>query len=142
MSQPQNRTRSASSLSLDATQRFWRSIAEADGTDEPHAPVEARVRFNRRDFMKFMGASLALGSTAGCSHPPLEKIVPYVHGPAQQVYGKPVFYASVIPHHGYGLGALVETNMGRPTKIEGNPLHPASMGATDVFRQAAVLQLW
>ena len=128
--------------SFDARERFWRSIAEAEGRIEAPAGSRSILNFNRRDFMKVMGASLALAGTAGCSHPPLEKIVPYVHGPGQQTYGKPVFYASVLPHDGYGLGVLVETNMGRPTKVEGNPLHPASLGATDVFRQAAVLQLW
>src|SRR6185312_14480091 len=63
-------------------------------------------------------------------------------GPQQQTYGKPIFYASAIARDGYGAGVLVECNMGRPTKIEGNPLHPASLGATDVFSQAAVLELW
>ncbi|HVO86910.1 MAG TPA: 4Fe-4S dicluster domain-containing protein, partial [Casimicrobiaceae bacterium] len=61
---------------------------------------------------------------------------------AQQTYGTPLFYASTLPRDGYGMGVLVECNMGRPTKIEGNPSHPASLGATDVFAQAAVLDLW
>jgi molybdopterin-containing oxidoreductase family iron-sulfur binding subunit len=102
----------------------------------------APLAYGRRDFMKLMGASLALAGTAGCSRTPLEAIVPYRDGPAQQTYGKPVFYASVLPRDGYGVGVLVETNMGRPTKIEGNPEHPASRGATDVFLQASVLELW
>ncbi len=125
-----------------AHERFWRSIAEAEGSVECAPLAQRLLAFNRRDFMKLMGASLALAGTAGCSHGPPETIVPYVRGPAQQTYGKPVFYASVLPHDGYGLGVLVETNMGRPTKIEGNPQHPASLGATDVFRQASVLELW
>ncbi len=125
--------------------RFWRSIAEAEGRVEPRGDWQVDAGggpFSRRAFMKVMGASLALAGTAGCSPSPLESIVPYRQGPAQQTYGKPVFYASTLPHDGYGLGVLVETNMGRPTKIEGNPQHPASLGATDVFRQAAVLSLW
>ncbi|HXU67267.1 MAG TPA: Fe-S-cluster-containing hydrogenase [Casimicrobiaceae bacterium] len=127
-----------------ARARFWRSIAEAEGRPEP--PLAPMPRFgagyNRRDFMKLMGASLALAGTAGCSHGPLDKLVPYRNGPAEQTYGKPVFYASVLPRDGCGVGVLVETNMGRPTKIEGNPQHPASLGATDVFLQASVLELW
>src|SRR4029078_4416986 len=79
---------------------------------------------------------------SGCARVPLEKIVPYRAGPAEQTYGKPVFYASVLPRDGYGVGVLVETNMGRPEKIEGNPSHPASLGATGVIEQAAVLELW
>ncbi len=127
--------------SESARERFWRSIAEAEGHSGASDAPQALLNFNRRDFLRVMGASLALAG-AGCSRAPLEKIVPYVHGPEQQTYGKPVYYASVLPHDGYGIGVLVETNMGRPTKIEGNPLHPASLGATDVFRQAAVLELW
>src|SRR5689334_20362997 len=123
-----------------ARDRFWRSIAEARGDDVPAATQVALSR-GRRDFMKLMGASLALAGS-GCARPPPERIVPYRDGPAQQTYGKPMFYATVLPHHGYGLGVLVETQMGRPTKIEGNPVHPSSLGATDVFRQAAVLELW
>ncbi len=124
-----------------ARTRFWRSLAEAEGR-ERHAEVALPPGLSRRDFMKVMGASLALAGTAGCSDRPLEKIVPYVNGPEQQTYGEPLYYASVLPHDGYGIGVLVETHMGRPTKIEGNLLHPASLGATDVFRQAAVLELW
>jgi molybdopterin-containing oxidoreductase family iron-sulfur binding subunit len=132
-----------SSNSAFAHERFWRSVAEARGVDDAtNASTSHWVSLRgRRDFMKLMGASLALAG-AGCSRAPLEKIVPYREGPAQQTYGKPVFYASTLARDGYGLGVLVETNMGRPTKIEGNPEHPASLGATDVFAQAAVLDLW
>ena len=100
------------------------------------------MTLSRRDFMKLMAASLALAGTAGCSREPLEDIVPYRAGPAETHYGKPVFYASTMTRDGYGHGVLVECNMGRPTKIEGNPAHPGSLGATDVFAQADVLQLW
>ena len=126
-----------------ARARFWRSIAQAEGRVDPaHAASPAFPGHDRRDFMKLMAASLALGGIGGCSRAPLEKIVPYRDGPAQQTYGKPVYYASALPRHGYGVGVLVETNMGRPTKIEGNPAHPASLGATGAFEQADVLGLW
>ncbi len=128
-----------------AHERFWRSIAETQTREEHDAQVPGPTigaLYNRRDFMKVMGASLALAGAGGCSRAPLEKIVPYRDGPAQQTYGKPVYYASSLARDGYGLGVLVATHMGRPTKIEGNPLHPASRGATDVFAQAAVLELW
>src|SRR5512142_2669591 len=132
-------------LGARAYRRFWRSLEEADGVqprDGARHDVLAPLAFGRRDFMKLMGASLALAGTTGCSRTPLERIVPYRDGPAQQTYGKPVFYASTLPRDGYGVGVLVETNMGRPTKIEGNPDHPASRGATDVFLQASILELW
>ena len=92
--------------------------------------------------MGLMGASLALGGATGCSRPPLETIVPYRDGPAQGEYGKPVFYATALACDTASIGVLVECNMGRPTKIEGNPLHPGSRGATDVPTQAAILDVW
>src|SRR3954471_9847225 len=95
----------------------------------------------RRRVLKLMAASAAL-ATGACSGPPDETIVPYARAPEQQVPGNPLFYATSVSLSGYAMGVLVETNDGRPTKVEGNPLHPASLGATDVFAQAAVLQLW
>lgn len=68
--------------------------------------------------------------------------MPYVQMPEKMVPGKPVFYATAFVRRGLAQGVLVESNMGRPTKVEGNPLHPSSLGATNVFAQASVLQLW
>jgi Fe-S-cluster-containing dehydrogenase component len=98
-------------------------------------------KVSRRHFIKLMAASTALAG-AGCSGPPQEVIVPYVHMPEKVVPGKPLFYATAFVRRGYAEGVLVESNMGRPTKVEGNPHHPASLGATGVFAQASVLQLW
>ena len=133
-------TDATDALAARAQQRFWRSLAEAEGVPEAKLPrpIDSHFAPNRRDFMKLMGASIALAGVSGCAHGTLEKIVPYRAGPAEQTYGKPVFYASVLPRDGYGVGLLVETNMGRPTKIEGNPSHPASLGATDAITQAGV----
>ena len=96
---------------------------------------------DRRAFLKTMAASAALAG-AGCSGPPQEKILPYVQMPEMLVPGRPLFYASSFMRRGLAHGVLVESNMGRPTKVEGNPQHPASLGATDVFAQASILQLW
>ncbi|MBE3075824.1 MAG: molybdopterin oxidoreductase, partial [Actinobacteria bacterium] len=96
----------------------------------------------RRQFLKLMSASLALAGVGACTKQPVEQIVPYVRQPEDLVHGRPLFFASAIPFSGYAQPVLVESHMGRPTKIEGNPEHPASLGATDVFAQAAILGLY
>src|SRR5690606_361038 len=79
---------------------------------------------------------------SGCGQPPPEKIRPYVNMPEGMAPGDPVFYASTLLRQGCGVGVLVETESGRPIKIEGNPAHPASLGAADAQSQAAILTLW
>ncbi|MGI8469295.1 MAG: 4Fe-4S dicluster domain-containing protein [Pyrinomonadaceae bacterium] len=104
---------------------------------------EPETTINRREFLRLMGASLALAGLAGCNaRPPVEQIVPYVRQPEEIVLGEPLFYATAATLGGYALGILAESHEGRPTKIEGNPLHPASLGATDIFAQASVLSLY
>ena len=102
----------------------------------PVDPVE------RRTFLKLMGASLALGGFTACTRQPLESIVPYVRQPEDLVLGVPLYFATAMPFAGAATGLLVESHEGRPTKIEGNPTHPASLGAADVFAQAAILSLY
>ncbi|MDQ6912831.1 MAG: 4Fe-4S dicluster domain-containing protein [Verrucomicrobiota bacterium] len=97
---------------------------------------------SRRRFLKLMGASIALAGVAGCTRQPAERIVPYLRQPEEIVPGKPLFYATALTLAGYARGVLVETHEGRPTKIEGNPQHPASLGASDVFMQAELLALY
>ncbi|MBI4788461.1 MAG: TAT-variant-translocated molybdopterin oxidoreductase [Chloroflexi bacterium] len=131
---------------------YWRSLDELADTPEFQAllrreyPRYAAVidgSMNRRQFIKVLGASLALAGLSACGvRAPAEKIVPYVSQPEQIVPGKPLYYASALTHGGYARGVLVENHMGRPTKIEGNPDHPASFGATDAFMQAAILSLY
>jgi molybdopterin-containing oxidoreductase family iron-sulfur binding subunit len=107
-----------------------------------HAIIQiAQDEPSRRRFLKLMAASAALAG-AGCSGPPAEPIVPYVTMPEQGVPGLPMFYATAFVRHGLAHGVLVESNMGRPTKVEGNPDHPVGAGTTDVFAQASILQLW
>jgi Fe-S-cluster-containing dehydrogenase component len=107
----------------------------------PVFPITRSDDLARRRFLKLMAASSALAG-AGCTAPASETIVPYVRMPEGDVPGRPLFYASAFVRGGYAHGVLVETNMGRPTKVEGNPDHPASGGATDVFTQASILQMW
>jgi MoCo/4Fe-4S cofactor protein with predicted Tat translocation signal len=96
----------------------------------------------RRNFLKLMGASIALAGVTACTRQPLEKIVPYVRQPEELIPGKPLFFATAMALGGVATGLLVESHEGRPTKIEGNPLHPSSLGASDVYAQAAILGLY
>lgn len=129
---------------------YWRSLNELQNSEEFEAmirqefPRQASLlgSLNRRDFIKFLGASLALAGLTACVPQSTEKVVPYVQPPEEALPGRPLFYASSMVMDGYASGVLVETTMGRPIKIEGNPQHSASMGATDVFMQAAILELY
>src|SRR5262245_16163466 len=96
---------------------------------------------SRREFLRLMGASLAMSSFAGCFRPPQETIVPHVEYPEYSP-SEALQFATAMPRGGYGLGVLATSRAGRPTKIEGNPLHPSSLGATDAFAQASILGLY
>ena len=96
----------------------------------------------RRRFLQLMGASIALATGAGCTRPPTEFLMPYVQPPEQAIPGRPKYYATAAVVNGIGQGIIVESHLGRPTKIEGNPAHPASLGASDVLSQACVLDLY
>src|SRR3954452_7176881 len=87
-------------------------------------PSQLGGPLSRRRFLKLRGAAMALGGGA-CTAPPRETIVPYAPQPEQQIPGKPLFYASAAILGGYGEGVLIESHLGRPTKVEGNPDHPA-----------------
>ena len=104
--------------------------------------VEVLDDASRRDFLKYMGASLALGGISGCAYQPPEAVVPYVQAPELLASGKPIYFASALTHMGFATGVLVKSAMGRPVKVEGNPDHPASLGATDLFAQADMLGLY
>jgi MoCo/4Fe-4S cofactor protein with predicted Tat translocation signal len=132
---------------------YWRSLDELAETAEfqeflrkefprQAAPLEASL--DRRDFLKLLGASLALGGLTACARPPQphEKIVPYVRAPENFVPGRPEFYATAVLDGGYAEGVLAESHQGRPTRVEGNPDHPASLGATHAVTAATVLSLY
>jgi molybdopterin-containing oxidoreductase family iron-sulfur binding subunit len=130
---------------------YWRSLEELADTPEfrdylhREFPVQASEFTDpagRRQFLKLMGASIALAGVGACTRQPAEKLVPYVRQPEEIVPGRPLFYATAMPLGGYGQPLLAENHMGRPTKVEGNPEHPASLGATDIFSQASVLGLY
>lgn len=66
---------------------------------------------------------------------------PTSNQPEQFVPGERLFYATTAVEGGLGTG-LLESHLGRPTKIEGNPTHPASLGGTDPGLQASILTLY
>jgi len=130
---------------------YWRSLEAAAETPEfkeflhrefPQNASEWLDPVGRRGFLKLMGASLTLAGVTACTRQPAEAIVPYVRQPEELVPGKPMFFATAMPFAGAGMGLLVESHEGRPTKIEGNPDHPTSRGATDLFAQASILDLY
>jgi len=130
---------------------FWRSLEELAGSPEwqemmhrefPKGASEWLDSVSRRGFLKLMGASLAMAGMTACTKQPLEPIVPYVRQPEELVPGRPMFYATAFTLGGYATPLLVESHMYRPTKIEGNDKHPASLGGTDIFAQASILEMY
>ena len=130
--------------------RQWRSLEELKGTEEFHSfqtrefqpgASELEDPLSRRQFLGLMGASAALATLAGCRRP-VEKIVPYLKTPEETVIGKPEQYATAAKIGGTVAGLLVTSREGRPIKIEGNPMHPMSMGGTTALQQASILGLY
>jgi molybdopterin-containing oxidoreductase family iron-sulfur binding subunit len=130
---------------------YWRSLEELAGSPEfqealhrefPKGASEWVDSVSRRGFMKVMGASMALAGMTGCVKLPLEPIVPYVRQPEEVIPGRPMYYATAMTLSGYANPILVESHLGRPTKIEGNAEHPASLGGTDIFAQASILGMY
>ena len=130
----------------------WRSLEQLADTPafrqflerEFPAVTDLSVGPERRHFLKLMAASLALAGLSGCDDPPdgRSQEVPYVLAPLRSEPGAALRFASVALLDGYANGIVVTTRNGRPLKIEGNPEHPWSRGATDVFGQASVLDLY
>jgi Fe-S-cluster-containing dehydrogenase component len=109
------------------------------------SPLDALERtfdaaLDRRSALKLFMSGVAT-ALAACSKP-IEEVVPYVQIPERVTPGLPLHFASALPLAGFGRGVIVTSIEGRPIKINGNPRHPASLGATDVFGEAAVLSLY
>jgi len=134
----------------EGKERVWRSFEELVGSGEFEEflrhefprQASAMQAVSRRDFLKLLAAPLAMAGLSACVPQPEERIAPYIEAPEELVPGVPLFFATAMELGGYGRGLLVESNMGRPTKVEGNPQHPASLGATDPFAQGSVLSLY
>ncbi len=130
---------------------YWRSLGELEDTPEsrafrerefPEGASEAPDAVSRRTLLQLLGATAgAAGLTAACRRPE-EHIVPYVEAPEQVVPGVPRHYATTMPNGTSAYGLVVESHEGRPTKVEGNELHPASLGSSSARVQASVLDLY
>ncbi len=129
---------------------YWKSLDELSGTtafqdflrETFPSREEAWGGVERRGFLRLMGASLALAGLESCTRQPLEKIYPAARSPEYAIPGRPKYFATAASCGDSVLGLLVESHEGRPTKIEGNPEHPESLGATDAAAQALVLSLY
>src|SRR5216683_2774112 len=149
---PMNLAAVRAKLQSKTGKQYWRTLEELAGDPEfeellhrefpRQAPSEWDDGVDRRDFLKLMAASLAFAGLSGCGRTPEQYVVPYVKQPDGLTVGKPQFYATAMPFGADAIGLLVESHEGRPTKIEGNPDHPSSLGATNVFAQASVLNLY
>jgi len=134
-------------------QAYWRSLDEYAQTSafaemlDREFPAGADIwqdadGVGRRNFLKLMGASLALGGLTSCARQPAEMIVPFVTPPEEMIPGIPMQYATAMNLSGYSVGLVARSNEGRPTHLDGNPNHPSSLGGTDVYTQASILNLY
>jgi len=133
--------------------RYWRSLGELSDTPEFRGWLEREFpagaaqlegdEWSRRGFLKVMGASMALAGfgLTSCRRPEAH-LVPFTKSVEWAIPGKALFYATAMPRRTGAIPLVVTTHDGRPSKIDGNPLHPASGGATDAFAQASILDLY
>ena len=154
MPSPENTTNFAAlrdSILSKSGKEYWRSVEEFVDAPEfeefvsreyPHEIEEWDNSLSRRNFVKVMGASLALAGLSGCVIQPPEKIVPYVKSPEGMLPGKPNFFATAMSIGGVATGLLAKSFEGRPIKVEGNPDHPGSRGSTDILAQASILGMY
>ena len=110
----------------------------------PEGAMDPLDEPSRRRFLTLMGASVALATGAGCNIRPASqrKILPYTTAPDEMTPGIPLFFPTAAPLGGFGQGVLARSNEGRPTKVEGNPDHPSSLGGASTHALASVLDLY
>ncbi len=137
-------------MRTDDGMTYWRSLDELEQTAEfreavrrefPNDDFDRLPPATRRQFLKVIGASLALAGLTACRWPK-EEIVPFAHRPEGRTPGVPQRFATSMEIGGAALGLLVTSYDGRPIKAEGNPLHPDSLGALSAVAQAEILQLY
>jgi MoCo/4Fe-4S cofactor protein with predicted Tat translocation signal len=135
---------------MSAGKTYWRSMGqlvddprsrEFLDREFPEGASELPEGVTRRTMLTLMGASLSLAGLTACRRP-VEKIVPYVSAPENVLPGVPQHYATTMPLGRSAYGVVVESHEGRPTKIEGNELHPSTSGASGTWVQASILDLY
>lgn len=129
--------------------RAWAGIEELSEDpgfrafiDAEYPAVHEFSKTARREFLKLMGASFALAGLTGCEKSSFVTALPYVDQPASEIIGLPRYYATAVLLDGYAQPVIATAHAGRPTKLDGNPGHPATQGRSDMFMQSAVLQLY
>lgn len=131
--------------------RFWKALDEAADTaafrrwlqsEMPGANALFDTPVDRRGVLKAMAASTLLAGLPGCDVYPAEEAIPWVEQPEQMVPGRPRHYATMVPFMGFARPVVAECHEGRPTRLDGNPRHPAATMALDPFAQAEVLRLY
>ena len=115
----------------EAIDRDFGSALESHGDDG----------FSRRRWLQLMGASLALGGLSGCRYEE-EKIAPFAFRPHDRLPGVPQKFATMTELGGVAIPLLSTNYDGRPIKLDGNPKHPDSMGASSAFSQARILEFY
>ena len=143
-------TVSPMNATLTTEPTYWRSLGQLENSPEfqatlarefPEGITEAPDDVSRRGFLGAVAASVALAGLTSCRKP-VTKILPFNKRPGGYTPGVPHFYATTLLRGGRGIGVLVKSNDGRPTKIEGNPAHPSSLGGSDLQLQAELIQLY
>jgi molybdopterin-containing oxidoreductase family iron-sulfur binding subunit len=127
--------------------RFWRSLAEYENPPAPgtspefEQPLEAPTSQERRRFLQLAGASVALGSASACQWQE-DKLLPHTQQAEGVIPGVPRYFMTAMDLGGAAVGLKVKSYDGRPIKVDGNPSHPDSLGATTAQHQASVLELY
>lgn len=144
----------------ESGKRYWQSIDELSETPDfkewldrefPEGANEFTDGVSRRHFVQIMSASFVLAGLGltGCRRP-VERILPFSQKPDGYIHGVPELYATAMPTRSGGIPLVVRSNDGRPTKVEGNTLHPINRtgegtqvhAGTDHYAQASVLSLY
>jgi MoCo/4Fe-4S cofactor protein with predicted Tat translocation signal len=137
---------------MSSLNRPWRSIAEREADplflaraaqEFPQLAAALANKQSRRQVLKLMAAAFAMSGLDGCDvGAPGGRLIPPVRSPPNIIPGLPNYYSTAHVTDGYATGIIVTHQMGRPIKVEGNPRHPASLGATDARSQAQVLEFY
>ena len=120
----------------------WRTLEERAAGEPASGPESFEPRPRRREFLQIASAAAAVVGLGGCFRQPAEQMLPYARTPPEQTPGIATHHATGLTLGGLTIGLVVTSREGRPMKVEGNPLHPASRGATGPIEQASLLDLY